>query len=148
MNRASKKIKVFFIEDHHIFLDSLIYLFKDLPDFEISGYALNKFSAEKKLRKLPVFPDIIICDYCLPNGTGCDLIKTLKQYNRSFKYVFLTFRNDREIIKSNWEQGCDAFILKNQSIKEIKQAIYDVMNNKRYLSPELVDSLRVNSQSI
>lgn len=142
MRELGKKIKIFFIDDHKIIIDGLIYLFEGIPDIEVLGYALCKKSAETKLRQLSQFPDVIICDYCLPDGTGPEIIRSLKQYNTTFKYIFLTVRNERDVVKFIWDNGCHGYIVKNQSTKEIKQAIYDVMKNKRYISPELVEKLK------
>ena len=81
---APKKVLV--IDDHVLFREGLISLFRTLPDFQIVGEAGNVHEGIENARALR--PDIILMDFSLPDGTGLDATKAILREIPDCKIVF------------------------------------------------------------
>jgi DNA-binding response OmpR family regulator len=55
-------------------------------------------------------PDLILADYCLPDGKGCDLLKTL---DGACPIVIMTSQGDNELEKKVKEAGASDYVVKS-----------------------------------
>lgn len=69
------KIKVMVIDDSVVFRSFLITNIEKDPRFEVVGYAINAFDAEKKIPLLR--PDVLTLDIEMPGMTGIEFLKQL-----------------------------------------------------------------------
>jgi len=134
MNESPNSI--FIIDDHNLVIDGIRLIIQSDSRLEFVGYASSYNDAMTKLRALSKFPDVLICDYRLPDGTGDELASRLKEMNYNFKYIFLSMIMEGRIIRNCWRNGCDAFLGKNVHAKELLSAIQTVLKGKRYISRE------------
>lgn len=86
-------------------------------------------------------PCVVLIDVGLPEGTGMDLIQTVRQSGPHFKVIALVPLSCRERILDTVASGAHACVLEEASLDELIQAIHAVSRGETYCSGAIVDSL-------
>ena len=71
------KIKVFIADDSLIVQEHLVTMLDELTEVEIVGQAGTVVGAISAIRKFQ--PDVVILDIRMPDGSGIDVLRTIKQ---------------------------------------------------------------------
>ena len=107
--RVVKKILV--IDDHILFREGLVSLFRSTPEFDVVDEAGSvKEGVEKAFEHRP---DIILMDFSLPDGTGLDATCSILKELPDTKIVFLTVYETDENLFAAIRQGAKGYMLKN-----------------------------------
>jgi DNA-binding NarL/FixJ family response regulator len=109
MEPAHKKVLV--VDDHVIFREGLISLFRYTNDFEVVGGAGSVYESIEKTRQ--VHPDIVLMDYALPDGNGLDATHAILSLQPDIKIVFLTVNESDQTLFAALRAGAKGFLLKN-----------------------------------
>ncbi len=95
--------------------------------------------------------DLIIMDVNMPNTDSFGLIGTILSFKATIKIIMFSMNAEDIYAKRFLKMGAMGYLRKDASEIEIKKAISTVLNNKRYISPELNEKLlidlRANSNS-
>lgn len=78
--------------------------------------------------------DIAIVDIQLPDGTGIELLQSLKYKYPSTKYIMCTSYDDDVRIFESLKNGADGYIIKSDMDEKILQAIQDVHDGGSMMS--------------
>ncbi|MCO5233828.1 MAG: response regulator transcription factor [Chitinophagales bacterium] len=124
-------IKLFVVDDHPIFIDGILGLLKDTPDFEIMGTANNGQEFLDKIKNNQ--PDIVLMDINMPIMDGIQATIELKTKFPKVKVIALTMFNDIRFIKEMLEIGAKGYVLKNILKDELIKAILTVAEGKPFL---------------
>ncbi|WOK94555.1 hypothetical protein Cni_G03259 [Canna indica] len=67
--------------------------------------------------------DVILTDYCMPQMTGYDLLKAVKEHStlRMIPVVMMSSENDPQRISSCKEMGAEDFIIKPLKVKHVQR---------------------------
>ncbi|MDN5940866.1 MAG: response regulator transcription factor [Nitrospira sp.] len=88
-------------------------------------------------------PDIVILDISMPLLNGIDATAQLKKICPTAKIIIVTMHADAEYVRSAFEAGASAYVLKGSAVDELEQAIRAVLGGHSYITPlitkELVD---------
>ena len=118
-------------------------------NFHIVAQANNGAEALNILRVSSV--DVVLSDINMPKMDGVELMKNIKKEFPDQKVIALTMLGESQHIKQMLKAGASGYLLKNSSVKEIKKAIEEVINNQIYYSPEvtqiIMDNLTGKKQS-
>jgi DNA-binding NarL/FixJ family response regulator len=106
---APKKVLV--IDDHVLFREGLISLFRSAPEYKIVGEAGSVHGAIENAKLL--HPDIILMDFTLPDGTGLDATKAILKEMPECKIIFLTVHEAEEKVFAAIRAGAKGFLPKN-----------------------------------
>ena len=121
-------MNILLIEDSETIIEGLKYAFSS------NNYKLDAFtninSAKKYLEKNK--PNLIILDINLPDGNGVDFYKNyLSTIN--IPCIFLTIKDDEDLIVECFHLGCDDYLTKPFSSKEllarVKRILYKTKQN-------------------
>ncbi|MDO1449683.1 response regulator transcription factor [Rhodocytophaga aerolata] len=134
-----EKIKVLLIEDHPMMIEGLRSTLASVADIVVAGYALNGQDGLNLLYKIPV--DVVISDINLPDINGIELCKQIKEAFSNVKVLALSNFNQYDYISQMMKNGANGYVLKNATKEELLEAIYAATTNKKYLGPELMDTL-------
>lgn len=134
------KTGVFIVDDHYIVIEGITSLLKNEKDIEWMGHATNAASCLSFLKLQQ--PDVILMDINLPDKSGIDLCKEVKQLYPSIAVLGLSTFNQQAIIRNMTENGASGYVLKNAAKEELLEAIAAVVSGKSYLSLEAAFSLR------
>jgi DNA-binding NarL/FixJ family response regulator len=88
-------------------------------------------------------PDIVILDVSMPLLNGIDAAAQLKKICPKAKIIIVTMHADTDYVRSAFEAGASAYVLKRSAVDELEQAIRAVIEGHSYITPlitkELVD---------
>jgi DNA-binding NarL/FixJ family response regulator len=86
------KIKILLVDDHPLVREGLVNLISQHPDREICGEAANEPQALELIGTAR--PDVAIVDITLENGSGIELIKSIKAIHPAVKTLVLSMHDE------------------------------------------------------
>ncbi|WP_047548346.1 response regulator [Psychroserpens sp. Hel_I_66] len=88
-------------------------------------------------------PDLAILDIQMPILTGLQVAEKCKEANLNTKIIIITFEKSEEIYIKAKSLGIYGYILKEFAIAEIEHCIANVLEERSYFSPELIEYLEI-----
>ena len=88
-------------------------------------------------------PDIAILDIQMPYFTGLEVAKKCNEASLTTKIIIITFEKSEEIYKEAKSLGIYGYILKEFAIEEVENCIANVLEERSYFSPELMEYLEI-----
>jgi DNA-binding NarL/FixJ family response regulator len=125
------KPRILLADDHALVLEGFRRILEgqyDLVGTVEDGRAL--LDAAKALS-----PDLVILDVSMPLLNGIDAAAQLKKLQPKIKIIFVTMHADRDYVRSAFEAGASAYLLKRSAVDELEQAIRAVMAGHSYITP-------------
>ncbi len=135
--------KVFIVDDHYMVIEGIRSLLQQEKNVDWLGHATNAESCLAFLKQQ--LPDVILMDINLPDKSGIDLCKEVKQLYPSVFVVGLSTFNQQSFIAKMMENGASGYVLKNATREELMEAIEATAKGKTYLSDEAAQTLRKNN---
>lgn len=132
-------IRIFIADDHVMFAEGLESMLTDEPDFEICGRARNAADTLKEVPK--ILPDVLLLDINLPDQSGLDVCKVLRQECPEVKILALSMHNDESYISAMLSLGAQGYVLKNTGKTELCTAIRALAAGKTYFTQEVTDTM-------
>jgi two-component system response regulator DevR len=103
-------IRVFLLDDHEVVRRGLCELLERDGDIEVVGEAAGVGEA---LRRYPAArPDVAVLDAQLPDGSGVEVCRRIKETHPEVAVVILTSYEDDETLFAAIEAGAAGFLLK------------------------------------
>jgi DNA-binding NarL/FixJ family response regulator len=127
-------IKVFIVDDHYMVIEGIHSLIQHEKTIEWIGHATNAASCLAFLHQQ--LPDVLFMDINLPDRTGIELCKEVKEKYPSVFIIGLSTFNQLSFIQKMMENGASGYVLKNANCDELMEAITVVAAGKTYLSFE------------
>ena len=133
------KRKILVIDDHILFREGLISLFRFAPDFEAVGGAGSVNDGIEQARLLK--PDIILMDFSLPDGTGLDATRSILAFLPDCKIVFLTVYETDEKLFSALRLGAKGYQLKNVASADLLSSLRALDRGEVAVSRKMMSSV-------
>lgn len=140
------KASVFIVDDHYMVIEGIRSLLQYEKDIDWVGHATNAASCLAFLKQQR--PDVILMDVNLPDMSGIDLCKQVKQLYPDVFVLGLSTFNQQPVIRNMMENGASGYVLKNATQEELQEAIQAVMTGKTYLSIEAAQALRESGNEL
>jgi DNA-binding NarL/FixJ family response regulator len=86
-------------------------------------------------------PDLILLDISMPRVDGMTAIKEIKRSSPEAKILVLTVHKTEEHVLETLKAGATGYILKDASHEEFLLALRSVLEDKRYLSPDISERI-------
>ena len=134
---AGKSHRVLIVDDHTIMREGLKALLAAERDFDVVGTSADGKEAVQAAISLQ--PDIILMDLNMPRTGGIEAIGQIKRRHPNIKIIVLTFHKEDKYIHMTLDAGADAYVLKDDSRKELLTALNSAINGNSYLSPTICD---------
>lgn len=87
-------------------------------------------------------PDVIVSDVRMPGMDGIALTRALRERGEQLPVVLLTTFDDSELFLSAVEAGAQAFLLKDASPEDLRDAIERASRGENWLAPVTTDPVR------
>jgi two-component system response regulator DegU len=130
-----KSIKLAVVDDQHLFRKGLISLIKEFEELDIVVEATNGNELVEKLKTKK--PAVVLLDLEMPGMDGIETTEYLQRKYPEIKILILTMHNEEEIILHLIEKGAHGFLLKDQPIETLVDAIYAVIENGYYFNDHI-----------
>jgi DNA-binding NarL/FixJ family response regulator len=113
---------VLVVDDHEIFVTSLVRLLDAQPTVRVIGRATTAYEAEKAM--IASEPDVVLMDFELPDADGATATEAIKALVPKAKVVMLTGRTDRHALTRAIGAGCAGFVAKTETVETLVDAIH------------------------
>lgn len=132
-------ITILLVDDHKVLRDGLRALLESESDMQVVadvGTAADGITAARSHH-----PDVIIMDLGLPDMSGLDAIRSIRQENDTSRIIVLSMHSRPEFVLPAIEAGCDGYIPKSSTHNSLLHAIRVVLTGERYLHPKAATAL-------
>jgi DNA-binding NarL/FixJ family response regulator len=128
-------LKLLIVDDHFVFRAGLKAVLSLRKDFQMAGEADDVASALTEFRRLE--PDLTLMDLRLPDGTGIEALRRIRQEFAAARVLMLTTYDGDEDIHRALEAGACGYLLKSVPGPELLRAIEAAALGKRYIPPQV-----------
>jgi DNA-binding NarL/FixJ family response regulator len=132
-------IKILIVDDHPLILEGIKALLADSDKITVVGTASNAFDAIAFLKENSI--DIAFLDINLPDISGIELCKKIKEEFPSVRCIALSTFSERSYISRMIQNGAMGYLLKNSSREEILTAIHQVYAGGYFMNVNLDESI-------
>jgi DNA-binding NarL/FixJ family response regulator len=123
------------VEDNNDFRASLAHYLDEAPGYRC---VCACSTAEEALQKIPkIMPDVVLMDIHLPNLSGVDCARKLKELCPTIQILILTVYEDNERIFGALKAGASGYLLKRADPADILRAIQDVKQGGAPMSNQI-----------
>ena len=110
MLSGSPAVRVFLVDDHEVVRRGVAEVLEDDPGITVAGEA---GSVAEALARVPaVRPDVVLIDMRLPDGSGADLCRELRDRVDGVRCLILTSYSELEALEAAVRAGAAGFLLK------------------------------------
>jgi DNA-binding NarL/FixJ family response regulator len=139
MKKNQPTISILIADDHPMFRDGVRTALAADPAFSVIALASDGVQALQMAAEHA--PDVAVLDMNMPNMTGLQVLKQLKERGSRTEVVVLTMFDDEEILNEAMELGVKAYILKESASVDIVNAVRAAHEGRYYISPSLTGKL-------
>ncbi len=129
------RVTVMIVDDHPLFRSGLKQVVESNPRFRLvaetgDGDAALKLIQEKK-------PDVAVLDVNLPGLSGIEIAQKLQGKRQPTRLIILTMHKEEALFNRALDSGVKGFVLKENAVEDILNAIRTVAAGDHYLSPSI-----------
>lgn len=114
---------VFIVDDSNTLREQLVKIVSEINGVSVTGQAQNVAEAIDGIRDLK--PGVVILDIQLPDGSGIDVLRSIKQFGYSIMVLMLTNHPSLQYQKKCLALGADYFLDKSRDIDKVRQILKD-----------------------
>ncbi len=133
------KIKLLLVDDHEVVRTGLKMLIESQEDMEIAGEASNGQQAFQLAQQ--IHPDVIVMDITLPDISGIEVTRKIKQNHPEIAIVALTIHDDEEYFFEMLHAGASGYVPKRAAPEDLITAIRAASKDEVYIFPSLAKML-------
>lgn len=133
-----ENIRILIADDHPFFTEGVVNALRQHPQYIIVStpqHGENVVSAVQESN-----PDIVILDINMPGRDGISIAKEIRNSWPEIKIMLLTMYMPADIDLSTSASFFDAYVLKNSGTVILLEAVQKLLNDKRFLDPNISDS--------
>jgi two-component system, NarL family, response regulator DegU len=129
------EIKIIIADDHPIFRRGLRQVIESVPTLKVIGEAGDGAAAIAQIRELK--PDLAVIDLDMPGKDGFEITRTICDQSLAVEVIFLTMHNSEALFNRALDVGVKGYVLKDNAVSDILDAIRAVAAGKSYISPQV-----------
>lgn len=118
--------RVMIVDDHEVVRMGLRALMESSPDVEVVAEASTAAEAEEEAERTR--PDVIIMDVRLPDGSGVEACRHIREAHPEARVIMLTSYGDDEALFSSLQAGASGYVLKETRGRSLLEAVLTVAN--------------------
>jgi len=135
-------IQILIADDHAIVRQGLIQILAEESDMVVFGEATNASETLKNVHEQNW--DIVILDITLPDRSGLDVLKELKNIRPGLPVLILSMHPEEQFAVRALKAGAAGYVTKGSVPEELVKAIRKVLEGGKYVSPKLAEKLAVD----
>ena len=127
-----QKIKILLVDDHPLVREWLTNLLNQQSDFQVCGEAASAPDALQLIGSTK--PDIAIVDLSLANGSGIELIKSIKASHVGVAALVLSMHDEMLYAERALRAGAGGYLMKSEATQKVIPAIRAVLAGEVFVS--------------
>ncbi len=136
------KKRILLVDDHPVLRKGLVRLIDSKDEFVVCGEASTAADAMALIRELE--PHLAIVDIGLPGASGIELTKTIRTEFQKLPVLILSMHEEALYATRALRAGAMGYIVKQDAIDNIAEALQEALNGRCYLSPVIAAQLQHN----
>jgi two-component system, NarL family, response regulator NreC len=132
-------IHILLVDDHEVVRSGLRMLLESQDDLIIVGEASTGQQALQMVEQ--VKPDVVVMDITLPDISGIETTRRIKQRHPKLAVVALTIHEDEQYFFEMLQAGASGYVPKRAAPDDLITAIRSAYANEIYLYPSLARAL-------
>lgn len=137
--KLSTIAKVFLVDDHPIVRRGMQFLLSLEPNMTVCGEAEGGPEALQKIEKLK--PDVAVIDLSLKQGSGLDLIKSLRAQCPTVKLLVFSMHDEAFYAPRVLRLGAHGYITKQEGTEKAVEVLRMLLAGQRYVSPSVANRI-------
>jgi DNA-binding NarL/FixJ family response regulator len=134
-----KNYRLIIADDHKMFLDGLSSILSSRKEYEIvltadRGHKVAKYLDINNTDE-PI--DLVITDVNMPDYSGIDLNKHIKEKHPKVKTLVVSMLHDANTIQTLTKDNVDGYVPKNAEKQELLEAIETILGGSKYFSQSI-----------
>lgn len=142
---ASSVKRVLVVDDHPIFRHGLSQCLGTLDDVMVCAEAANAQQALHAMRQQR--PHVVLVDVSMPGTNGIELVKQMLAEQPRLLILMLSMHDESVYALRAMRAGARGYVMKQQAMETILDALRKVMAGGIYVSPEFSEKLIFKSIS-
>lgn len=130
--KTTNPLRLLLVDDHLLFRQSLSSMLASWPEVEVVSECGEGKECLQLVERLQ--PDVVVLDITLEGRSGLDLAPRIQELAPESKILILSMHHNVNFVYRAFKIGCKGYILKSDSIDELKKGIKTVGLGKNFLS--------------
>ena len=126
-------------DDHPIVRQGLKHLLEAESNLKVVGEASSGLQAVQLTEKIK--PRVLIVDIMMPELNGLEVLKQVKERSPATSCIVLSMQSADVYVVEALKAGALGYVLKETGPSELVQAVQQVIQGRRYLSPRISERL-------
>jgi len=143
-----EKKTILIVDDHPLFREGLVSLLSKHPGFKIIGEVAEGEKGVMMAKKL--HPDVVIMDISLPDITGIDATRDIRESLPGTKVIILSIHSKIDYITDAFKAGAFAYLTKEATGEKLVECLETVNRGEYYMdsvvSQRVVKSLLMTEE--
>jgi DNA-binding NarL/FixJ family response regulator len=136
---ATKKSKVFVVDDHPIVRQDLALLINRESDLTVSGEAEDAQTAMQAV--IAARPDILVVDISLNGPDGLDLLKEIRMRYPDLPVLILSMHDESIYAERALRAGAQGYIMKQEATEKVLVALRRILSHEIYVSERIANRM-------
>ena len=138
----AEKKTILIVDDHPFFRDGVKSLLAKQSTYEVAGEA---GSGEEGLRKAKeIRPDLVIMDIGLPDVSGIDITRNMREILAETKVVILSMHLKVEYITKAFRARATGYVTKESATERLLECLESVSKGEYFMDPSLAHEVVAN----
>lgn len=139
-------IRILLVDDHPVVRMGLSTAIRQYMDCEVVGEAANGGEAIEMVESLK--PDVVVLDIRLPDQSGIEVCREIRDLSPSTQVVMLTAYAEDELILGAVIAGASGYVLKHYGVETLVAAIQAAARGEAILDPGITSRLLQRMRSM
>ncbi len=132
-------VRLLIADDHRLMREGLRSLLEADGRFLIAGEAEDGNQIVDLVRKNT--PHVVVMDVSMPGLNGIEATREILAEHPGIHIVALSGFANMVFVREMLDAGASAYILKSRAYEDLVRAIDEVMNGRKYLTPEIASGV-------
>src|SRR5215470_13095894 len=139
MNGVERELRVLIVDDHEIVRQGLAALLGRQPTMQVVAEAGTVAEAVAAARRFE--PDLVVMDVRLPDGSGIEACREIREDMPGIRVVMLTSYPDEDAVLSAIVAGASGYLLKQIRARDLVTALEAVGRGESLLDPAVTEKV-------
>ena len=135
----AKSIRIFVIDDHVLYRESLVALLQNEKDLQVIGQGSTVEDAKPRLAESK--PDVVLCEVKLPGQNGVDLLREVPSFSPETRLIAFSDAEVENDVVEVMRRGARGFLDKQSPVELVLKCVRKVHSGEIWLNGRLTEAV-------